>query len=249
MTLSCLDAAERLYGALKAEICGVGLVGLGFGPAQRGTTRASGHRRDVDPGNSHKQAAVAHVSLDLTAQSCLRQRWCSRRRLDAFQARRRGSMLPTWYRPPGPAAVLHEPSTSSTSYRCATRPSNALSVGRKRSRARAPTALSAADSGAYSRSSWRTQIQEEHGSTADNDTADSSPAQGSAHEPAVEGSEGEGLTATQLRVRLSLAEGSGRLDLTDGRLSRVPPEVFSLPELEVRLPARGLGTRLLGFTC
>ncbi len=43
-----------------------------------------------------------------------------------------------------------------------------------------------------------------------------------------------GLSAAELRVKLSLAAGSGRLDLTDARLSELPAEVAQLTELEVR---------------
>ncbi|KAG2486470.1 hypothetical protein HYH03_014917 [Edaphochlamys debaryana] len=101
---------------------------------------------------------------------------------------------------------------------------------------------------AYSRSSWRTAILGEQGEGEGEGQAEggrgaeggeagrggSSPL--SSHEGGGEGSAGEGgadsLTAPQLRVKLSLAAGSGRLDLTECGLREVPREVLELTELE-----------------
>eukprot|EP00955_Chlamydomonas_euryale_P072903 361562-Chlamydomonas_euryale.AAC.3 len=43
-----------------------------------------------------------------------------------------------------------------------------------------------------------------------------------------------GIEDVRLGVRLGMAEGSGKLDLTDMRLGSIPPEVFEIQGLEVR---------------
>ncbi|GLC33409.1 hypothetical protein PLESTB_000072400 [Pleodorina starrii] len=108
---------------------------------------------------------------------------------------------------------------------------------------------------AYSRSSWRTAIlSEEQHTTPDAPEAGSHPAVAtgpearnafrtdSGREAQSGGADGDvdgdgcalggTLTAAELRVKLMLAQGSGRLDLTDCRLQRLPPEVLQLTDLE-----------------
>ncbi|KAG2426244.1 hypothetical protein HXX76_013002 [Chlamydomonas incerta] len=126
---------------------------------------------------------------------------------------------------------------------------------------------------AYSRSSWRDAILEEQGEqqqhtssvpvadgAANGDSALSSRDNGetaaastgglgsdtayTGHQKAVAPC---GLSAAELRVKLSLATGSGRLDLTDARLSELPAEVAELTELEELQLSGNCLTRLPDF--
>ena len=104
-------------------------------------------------------------------------------------------------------------------------------------------------SSAYSRSSWRSAILEEQGEpplppppqqqrpASGPETNGSREAQASAADAVTnvpqEAPTPCGLSAAELRVKLSLAAGSGRLDLTDARLTELPAEVAELTELQV----------------
>eukprot|EP00198_Chlamydomonas_reinhardtii_P001847 XP_001691183.1 predicted protein [Chlamydomonas reinhardtii] len=103
-------------------------------------------------------------------------------------------------------------------------------------------------SSAYSRSSWRSAILEEQGEpplppppqqqrpASGPETNGSREAQASAADAVTnvpqEAPTPCGLSAAELRVKLSLAAGSGRLDLTDARLTELPAEVAELTELQ-----------------
>ncbi|KAG2424858.1 hypothetical protein HYH02_015121 [Chlamydomonas schloesseri] len=104
----------------------------------------------------------------------------------------------------------------------------------------------------YSRSSWRSAIIEEQGGQQQQQQQEQASADGAATSSRQEWANSSadsrskrdlgdhtshedilsGLSAAEMRVKLSLAAGSGRLDLTDARLSELPAEVAELTELE-----------------
>lgn len=113
---------------------------------------------------------------------------------------------------------------------------------------------------AYSRTSWREAILAEESASSSSAASGSNPRSAlSSHEDASSSphsntsgdssaashSSGDGSAAQDgvygstvldhqgLRVKLSLAAGCGRLDLTDCRLEVLPPEVLELTDLEV----------------